>query len=107
MERCETNVSELVRQATHAGEPFVFTDKTCIVLNVAFFEGIDQKLLRHPHQGFTILQSDLWCWIGLDFVILADIAADQLKEARLRRRQRLEEINHPPDSDISLSEAHV
>ena len=26
IERCETNVSELLRQATHTGKPFVFTD---------------------------------------------------------------------------------
>ena len=32
--------------------------------------------------------------------VVADIAADQLKEARLKRRQRLEEINHPPDSGV-------
>ena len=39
--------------------------------------------------------------------VVADIAADQLKEARLRRRQRLEEINHPPDSGIwNLSDRH-
>ena len=39
--------------------------------------------------------------------VVADIAADQLKEARLRRRQRLEEINHPPDSDVwNISDSH-
>ena len=32
--------------------------------------------------------------------VVADIAADQLKQTRLRRRQRLEEINHPPDSGV-------
>jgi len=32
--------------------------------------------------------------------VVANIAADQLKEARLKRRQRLEEINHPPDSGV-------
>ncbi len=32
--------------------------------------------------------------------VVADIAANQLKEARLRRRQRLEEINHPPDCGV-------
>ena len=39
--------------------------------------------------------------------VVADIAADQLKEARLRRRQRLEEINHPPGFDIwNISDRH-
>ena len=30
--------------------------------------------------------------------VVADIAADQLKQARLKRRQRLEEINHPQNA---------
>ena len=39
--------------------------------------------------------------------VVADIAADQLKEARLRRRQRLEEINHPPDCGVwNLTDRH-
>ena len=39
--------------------------------------------------------------------VVADIAADQLKEARLRRRQRLEEINHPLNSDVwNISDRH-
>ena len=39
--------------------------------------------------------------------VVADIAADQLKQARLRRRQRLEEINHPSDSDVwNISDRH-
>lgn len=39
--------------------------------------------------------------------VVADIAADQLKQARLRRRQRLEEINHPPGSDVwNISDRH-
>ena len=39
--------------------------------------------------------------------VVADIAADQLKEARLRRRQRLEEINHPSDSGVwNITDRH-
>ena len=39
--------------------------------------------------------------------VVADIAADQLKEARLRRRQRLEEINHPSDCGVwNLTDRH-
>lgn len=39
--------------------------------------------------------------------VVADIAADQLKEARLKRRQRLEEINHPLDCGVwNLTDRH-
>ena len=39
--------------------------------------------------------------------VVADIAADQLKEASLRRRQRLEEINHPPNCGVwNLTDRH-
>ena len=39
--------------------------------------------------------------------VVADIAADQLKEARLKRRLRLEEINHPSNFDVwNLTDRH-
>ena len=39
--------------------------------------------------------------------VVADIAANKLKEARFKRRQRLEEINHPSDSGVwSISDRH-
>ena len=39
--------------------------------------------------------------------VVADIATDKLKEARLRRRLRLEEINHPSNFDVwNLTDRH-
>lgn len=39
--------------------------------------------------------------------VVADIAANKLKEARSKRRQRLEEINHPSDSGVwNISDRH-
>ena len=54
---------------------------------------------QFEHVGAWIAASDSTTEALLKRVV-ADIAADQLKEARLRRRQRLEEINHPPGCGV-------
>ena len=61
---------------------------------------------QFEHVGAWIAASDSSTEALLKRVV-ADIAADQLKEARLRRRQRLEEINHPPGCGVwNLTDRH-
>ena len=54
---------------------------------------------QFEHVGAWIAASDSITEALLKRVV-ADIAADQLREARLRRRQRLEEINYPSDCGV-------